>query len=393
MKHKQPKMEYTYPSTKLTVYVKLLLTAHFSLFYTLLLDFITLAGYEGKNRYIRKLTSGLICVLNYHPNPDTTIALLSSLLVVWTFITAVAIFYMEKKDNTYCGIRTWDIISFDINRNIKRISAAMFFIELLLMLLAFIFDLSCTLIYFLFLYPVTAGCTFAFICWATKTETIKSRYYDKILYEYYEHNNDSVTPMERIPSLNVYLNSLSSFTEKDWDLLIDLLLNIFISLCLESRKDKQSDVQRVLYTIVSYILNNTGDTNQKIKFLKNLSVETYKKAKDSPSAIDILTAVAFPAAAFQDNTGYCYYTNCFTVIPDDTLSRQLLLRGIVYSVYLNHTTRSYLYSVYSRKLQTYLGPADPESDEDWSQMRFFAYKLGKYDSQFTPDILDQYIHR
>ena len=163
MKHKQPKMEYTYPSTKLTVYVKLLLTAHFSLFYTLLLDFITLAGYEGKNRYIRKLTSGLICVLNYHPNPDTTIALLSSLLVVWTFITAVAIFYMEKKDNTYCGIRTWDIISFDINRNIKRISAAMFFIELLLMLLAFIFDLSCTLIYFLFLYPVTAGCTFAFI--------------------------------------------------------------------------------------------------------------------------------------------------------------------------------------------------------------------------------------
>ena len=122
--------------------------------------------------------------------------------------------------------------------------------------------------------------------------------------------------------------------------------------------------------------------------------KTYEKVKDAPSAIDILTAVSFPAAAFQDNSGYCYYTSCFTVIPDDILSHQMLLRGIVYSVYLDYTTRSHLYSVYCSKLQSYLGPTDPQSEkDDWRQMWFFAYKLKKYNYRFSPVILDQYIHR
>ena len=395
MKHKQTKTGYMYPSINLALYVKLLLAAHFFLLITLLMDLLPLIQFKGRSELARKLPNFLICMLKYKPDSDITIALLSSLLVVWTFITAVVIFYMEKKDNIYCGVRTWDIISFDIDRSIKIISAVIFFIELFLILLAFILDFSCTLLFFLLLYPGTAGCVFGLVCWATAEHTIKNRYYDKILYEYYERSSKNpAISMDRVPSLTVYLNGLSTFTEKDWDLLIDLLLDVFISLCLEGRENRQTDVQATLYTIVSYILDNTGDPNQKIKFLKNLNTKTYEKVKDAPSAIDILTAVSFPAAAFQDNSGYCYYTSCFTVIPDDILSHQMLLRGIVYSVYLDYTTRSHLYSVYCSKLQSYLGPTDPQSEkDDWRQMWFFAYKLKKYNYRFSPVILDQYIHR
>ena len=384
-----------YPTIKLTLYIKLLLAAHFFLFFTLLMDLIPLINFKERSEFARKLPDILIGILKYKPDSDITAALLSSLLVVWTFITAVVIFYMEKKDNIYCGIRTWDIVSFDIGRSTKIISAVIFFIELFLILLAFVLDFSCTLIYFLLLYPATAGCIFGLVCWATAEHTIKKRYYDKILHEYHQcSRNYPATSMERVPSLTIYLNGLSSFTEKDWDLLINLLLNIFVSLCSEDREDKRTDAKRILYTIISYILDNTSDTNQKIKFLKNLSIKTYEKVKDAPSAIDILTVISLPAAAFRDNSRYCYYTSCFSVIPDDIFSHQLLLRGIVYSAYLAYTTGSHLYSAYCSQLQSYLGPTDPRSEkEDWRRMRFFAYKLRKYNHRFTPVVLDQYIHR
>lgn len=404
MNNQKKKIEYTYSSIKLALYVKILLCGHFLLFFSLFIDLIlpilfklltiliSPILFNLNSEFAKQLPGFFFCVFKYKLDTDIKIALLSALLVIWTFITAIVIFYMEKKDNLYCGVRTWDIVSFDLSKNIKKISACIFFAELLLILLSFIFDFFWTLIILLVLYPATAGCTFGFVCWATRTDTIRNRYYDKILHEYCERSsNYSAASMDRVPSLTVYLNSISSFTEKDWDILIELLLNTFIFLCLKSSKDKQTDVQRTLYTIIKYILDNTDNVNQKIKFLKNLSLETYKKAKDSSALLDIMTAISLPAIAFHDRSGYYYYTSCFAVIPDKDLLHQMLLRGIVYSVFLLETTGISPYSSYCRELQSRLDPTRPSRREDRRQMLLFANKLNKYDSRFAPITLGKYI--
>lgn len=383
----------TYSKSRLNSYVRCLLAAHGFLILLFIADMVSFIMSQAEIHCTCELPDFLIRMLNYKPDQDITIALLSSLLVVWTFITAIMIFYMEKKDILYCGLRTWDIVSFDIPPKTKLFSGSMFFIELFLILITFFKRFSWTIMYLLILYPTTAGCIFGFVCWATKTNTIRNRYYDMILNEYNKNSRTcSATSMERIPALTAYLNTLSSFTEKDWDLLIELLINVFVSLCLKTGETKKTDVQKTLYTIISCILNNTGDTNQKIKFLKNLTIKTYNKVKDSSEAIDILTAVSLPAAAFHNSSGYCYYTSCFSVIPSEAVSHQMLLRGIVFSVYLHTSTGSIIYFDYFTRLRNHLNTANSQSTEDWKAMQLFAYRLQQYNPRFNQMILDKYIH-
>ena len=168
MNNQKKKIEYTYSSIKLALYVKILLCGHFLLFFSLFIDLIlpilfklltiliSPILFNLNSEFAKQLPGFFFCVFKYKLDTDIKIALLSALLVIWTFITAIVIFYMEKKDNLYCGVRTWDIVSFDLSKNIKKISACIFFAELLLILLSFIFDFFWTLIILLVLYPATA---------------------------------------------------------------------------------------------------------------------------------------------------------------------------------------------------------------------------------------------
>ena len=40
----------------------------------------------------------------------------SNLFVIWTVITAILIFYMERKENHLCGVRHWDIVSYRLSK-------------------------------------------------------------------------------------------------------------------------------------------------------------------------------------------------------------------------------------------------------------------------------------
>ena len=395
MDKNQEKPGSPYTHINLTICARFLLGLHSFPILTLFID-VCLMDCMDSSPTSQNPTDIISYLLTYASDSDIKAALLSALLVIWTFITAVVIFYMEKRDNTYCGVRTWDIISFDIGKKQKRIIAFAFFFELLLILAAFLFNFPWTLICLLLLYPLTAGCTFGFVSWATAEQTIKKRYYDMILHEYDERRGSyPATSMERIPSLATYLNSLPFFTERDWDNLLELLVKIFVSLCSGNEVYKQSDAQRTLYTIVGYILNNTSDTDHKVRFLKNMSIKTYEKVKGSPEAADILSSVSFPAIAFHDNTGFCYYTNCFSVISDKALGHEMLLRGIVFSIFLHFTTRSGHCASYSKKLLQVLKQTGGHiRGDDWKQMHSFTLKLqNKFDSQFNMQIVDQYIHK
>lgn len=132
MNNQKKKIEYTYSSIKLALYVKILLCGHFLLFFSLFIDLIlpilfklltiliSPILFNLNSEFAKQLPGFFFCVFKYKLDTDIKIALLSALLVIWTFITAIVIFYMEKKDNLYCGVRTWDIVSFDLSKNIKK---------------------------------------------------------------------------------------------------------------------------------------------------------------------------------------------------------------------------------------------------------------------------------
>ena len=52
--------------------------------------------------------------------------LISSLLVVWTFITVVIVFYMERRESRYCGTKIWDIVAWRLKRYQKNLIVILF---------------------------------------------------------------------------------------------------------------------------------------------------------------------------------------------------------------------------------------------------------------------------
>lgn len=136
---------------------KVLLACHLLFFCTLSLDLAEPLEIHGPFVNINLICEILNWFIDYSPLMDEG-TVIASLLVVWTFITAVMIFYMERKDQRYYGIRQWEIVSFDMSKCVKRSFFLLFFIELLVLMIAPFIKLWITIAYFCILYPVTAEC-------------------------------------------------------------------------------------------------------------------------------------------------------------------------------------------------------------------------------------------
>lgn len=263
---------------------------------------------------------------------DTMRAMVSSVLVVWTFITAVFVFYMEKKDNLYCGVRQSEIVLFDVRRCVRYVLFILFFLELLLLLLSAWIYMPVTMVYLSVLYAPTAGCILWSVGCATSQEMLKKRYYELLSYEY-EHRIQGSLEQE-LPSLSAFLGNLLLFGEKEWDLLLEILSQVFAGWFDVEDEERRKAAGKLSYRVIRYILENTQDNRKKKAFLRELGHQICTRADSASSLVDILTSMILPAIEFTDPQGNSYYVMALSGIADKDIRQELLIRGIVYSCYL-----------------------------------------------------------
>lgn len=121
------KESYFSKQINLLQYARILLCFHLITILTVIIDFMPCITYSGIPKIFHPLLKALNFLFTFQICSDIKSTIISSILVVWTFITAVIIFYMEKKDNLYCGMRVWDIVSHDISKKSKRLITVLFF--------------------------------------------------------------------------------------------------------------------------------------------------------------------------------------------------------------------------------------------------------------------------
>lgn len=315
---------------------KILLVFHFLFFGTVILD---LAEPLEISRTFWNI--GLICqILNsfieYAPDMSESGTVITSLLVVWTFVTAVMIFYMEKKDLLYCGMRQWEIALFDLGRCMKRSFFVLFFTELLVMVAAPFIHLPLTITYFCILYPITAACILAFVGWVTGDAAMEERYISLVKNQCRYDNPVSGKLDKDIPALYGYLKKVPDFADDDWDRVLKILMEVFVRFFDRKNVQKRLLSGERLYEIVRYILSNCNDMNAKKDFLRKLAGRTEIEIRNSRHCVDILTALLLPAVEIKNNVGCCYYITALSAIEDDDIRQELLVRGVVYTYYLDY---------------------------------------------------------
>lgn len=270
------------------------------------------------------------------PAPQETGTVISSLLVVWTFISAIIIFYMEKKDVIYCGIRHWEIISFDIVKWMKWGGFIVYFTEPVILMIAAFRSLSLTIAYLCFLYPITAAVIFTFISWITQAQTTETRYLNMLRYQYRHNKSYSGILKEDIPALDTYLKQINSFTGKDWELMLKILTQVFPGLFDNPTGSEVQAAVKLSYDTIQYISDNIEDDTSKKQFIESLASDIETETNDSTYAIDALTWLLLPVLEITDHAGNNFYIMALSNIRNAEKRQELLMRGLVYTYYLEY---------------------------------------------------------
>lgn len=363
--------------------VKVLLAFHLLFFCTFILDLI-----EPLEIYSPFVNINLICkLLNWFieciPVMNEEGTVIASLLVVWTFITAVMIFYMEKKDQYYYGLRQWEIVLFDISNGVKRSFFLLFFIELLVLMIAPFIKPWITITYFCILYPITAACVLAFVGWVTGDTAIQERYISLVKDQCGRGCPISGSLNKDIPALYVYLKNIPDFEKKDWDQVLEILTEAFVQPWDTEDNQRHILTGKQSYETVYYILKNSTDTAAKKEFLKKLASLTERGIKGSQHSVDILTALLFPGVEIRKDRGSCYYITALSAIESDEIRQELLMRGVVYTYCLEYDETGYRYDDYSDvRKELYNRAAEEDKKKNKSYIVNFALRMKNLDSRF-----------
>lgn len=361
----------------------LLMISHFFIICTLIVDLkgpLDTSGLFPHINWFCGLLNYLTECIPAKPDHGTVI---SSLLVVWTFITAIMIFYMEKKDLMYCGIRHWEIISFDMAKWIKQGFFLLFFTELLVLLAASFRFLPLTTACLCLLYPITAAVIFLFVGWVTQDRTIEMRYLSMLEYQYF-HNTPASGILEKdIPALHTCLKQIKTFTDKDWNMILKILTRVFPRLFNKSSDKEIRPAGELSYKTIKYVLGNIKNADSKESFLKTLAATAESETKEYLNKVDILTALLLPAVEETDNAGNSYYITALSAIKDNEKRQELLMRGLVFTYYQDYlqyagtTHSSYDTSVIRQELCAYTTGRDSRKNTEY--IIRFTRKLQKAD--------------
>ena len=246
-----------------------------------------------------------------------------------------------------------------------------FFTEPAILTIAAFRFLSLTIAYLCFLYPITAAAIFTFISWVTQAQTTETRYLNMLRYQYRHNKSYSGILKEDIPALDTYLKQINSFTDKDWELMLKILTKVFPGLFDNSTSGGIQAVVKLSYDTMQYISDNIENDTRKKQFIESLASDIETETNDSTYAIDALTWLLLPVLEITDPAGDSFYIMALSKIRSAEKRQELLMRGLVYTYYLEYLRYAETTNAYTRlqsvrtELITYTSEWNSETHKEY----------------------------
>lgn len=150
--------------------------------------------------------------------------MISSLLVIWSLIAAILVYYLGRKDEKFYGLSSWEVISNGLCKWEKRIICIILFVELWLCLAAIPADYPITLVCIAVFLLISLAYSFHIVFRGTKPEIIT--YHLKELLKKSVHN---VQKGAECRELDIVLRNIDFSVEEQQDFLLSILKECFYS--------------------------------------------------------------------------------------------------------------------------------------------------------------------
>ena len=254
---------------------------------------------------------------------DCVSSYIASLLVVWTFINAVIMFYMEKKDNKYQGVRQWDLVFYGLEKEWKVICRILFMGLFVILLNHFVLLPLMLICSSLVLFIMAIG-VFRFAFMATD-EKILEKCLKASIEEEYRKNT-----VEKSSIMKSFFYHMKEAREAEFDLLIDILINqIFLHREYDCRSVEEG---KKAYGTMRYIYDRIEKNKLGKIFAPNLAKKIIERVKEENKAIDILTVLVLPLI---EMIKYETWDKTVKIIEKETIRRKLRIRSAGFAKYLS----------------------------------------------------------
>lgn len=344
MRHVQPdeknKVRELYREWKLLKHVRVLYICHVCcILFTLLLDihakclidlikniisvdpkveilFESFFYHETINSWIHKFYDLIL-------SSETT-SMVELLLAIWTFVTAVIIFYLGKKDELLYGISNWNIVENYLNKIDKFFILFVLFFDLALVLMSLIIKISISLFCLGFWLVVISLYVFLFVLKCTDMDNV-SKHLKLIIQIRYVRRTDKKDLDDYLLQI---LRNIDYEKEDDLDFLLDLIEKLFgkVNISFENS-------YRIAISIYIRITNQEA----RILFIKNI-IKAICQFQDKKN--EYLSAVLMPIFEYEKGNLVGMLNNIISGIPDEKERRRILVRSIVYNGYLDVKSKS-----------------------------------------------------
>lgn len=394
-------MEETKDLRKLTKYIRIWLALHIiSLSATFLIDLLACAGPETREKvpFAQWLISGpwdVFCKWEeaiMENNGDPYVNFVSSLFVIWTVITAILIFYIERKENQLCGIRHWVIVSSRLSEFERCAIIGVLFVEAGLLLVENIVLLSRTLLFLGFLLWLTVLLMFLFVSEATDGDRLKEEF-KKFIKK--EAGKSGIPDKVKKDKLEAFFAFYRKADESDFDYLLDIMKEIFDDVEIRRLVSMSSEEYIIKSDFMYKLCVQVGHNSLKNQFVENFINEIVNKGNQEnkegrKKAAELLL---FPLLEANDES--C--VDGLGVIDDETIRNEALIDCYVLAAYFNQNPGyDYIVRMLKNHMENYALwtlQNRGKCEEFWKEYKSYCRKKDEtkeFNEDFLNDVLNTF---
>lgn len=338
-------MEETKDLTKLTKLIRIWLALHTILLCVLfLIDLLAYAGTEIRETvpFAQTIISGPWNIFDIWEeaimknNGDPYANFVSSLFVIWTVITAILIFYIERKENQMCGIRQWVIVSNRLSELEKGAVIVVLFVEAGFLLIEGIVLLPRTLLCLGFLLWLTVLIMFIFVSEATDRDRLKEeckRFIKKEAGKRKDEELDKSDKDNRKDKLEDFFIFYRRADELDFDYLLEIMKGIFdegeIRRLTSISSEEYIIKSGFMYKLCAQVCHNSLKNRFVTEFIHDIVNKGNQGDKEGRRKVAEL--LLFPLLEANDES--CL--EGLGVIQDETIRNEALIDCYVLAAYFN----------------------------------------------------------
>lgn len=402
-------MEETKDLRKLTKYIRIWLALHIiSLSATFLIDLLACAGPETREKvpFAQWLISGpwdVFCKWEeaiMENNGDPYVNFVSSLFVIWTVITAILIFYIERKENQLCGIRHWVIVTnrlyeLEIYAVVGILSA-----EVGLLLVENIVLLSRTLLCLGVSLWATVTFMFVFVFEATDKDRLKEEFKKFIKKEAGkrkdgESDKADKDQKKKKDKLEDFFTFYRKADELDFDYLLEIMKEIFDEVEIRRLVSMSSEEYIIKSDFMYKLCVQVGHNSLKNQFVENFINEIVNKGNQEnkegrKKAAELLL---FPLLEANDES--C--VDGLGVIDDETIRNEALIDCYVLAAYFNQNPGyDYIVRMLKNHMENYALwtlQNRGKCEEFWKEYKSYCRKKDEtkeFNEDFLNDVLNTF---